>query len=214
MMMKKVVAFTCLILHAQLAQALQMILATMDKMCIAVMPIRVGSTVTVEYIVTGIGESNVDFDASVNGKVKQEFKQAKEGKAEMRATTKQPIDVCWQKTDKKSKKVNFLISQSLSDLDEKASPGTIESIGERIDGLLIKLDEISMQIQSQQDTEKTNLEISQQTISNHTWMSIAKMMIVLMVCAGQIYFTTSFFNKGGGARRSNNDINPFARSSI
>ena len=50
-----------------------MILSTMEPMCIEVVPERIGSNVEIGYIVTGIGESNVDFKATVNDNVKQEF---------------------------------------------------------------------------------------------------------------------------------------------
>ena len=48
--------------------------------------------------------------------------------------------------------------------------------------------------------------------SSQTWLSMMKMFLVCAICAGQVYFTTAFFNQGngrkGGAR--SNDINPFA----
>ena len=57
--------------------------------------------------------------------------------------------------------------------------------------------------------------VTQETASSQTWMNVFKMFLVLMVCATQIYMTTSFFNKGsGGSRRTPNDINPFGNNSI
>ena len=123
-----------------------MILSTNEQMCITIVPERIGSTVEIGYIITGIGETNVDFTASVNGAVKEEFKQSKEATAKVRANSKQPIIACWQKTDRKSKKVNFFITHSLTHLDEKADPDTVEALGERIEGLLTQLTSISMQI--------------------------------------------------------------------
>ena len=191
-----------------------MILASSEPMCVEVLPERIGSKVEIGYIVTGIGEDNVDFTATVNDVVKEEFKQTKEATATIRANSMQPIKACWQKTDRKSKKINFFINHSLSELDEKADPDTIEGLGEKFDGLLLKLTEISNQIVSSADQEIQYINTSQETNVFLTWMSILKMFVVLIVCGGQVYFTTSFFSKGQGTRRSNTDINPFAKSAI
>ena len=48
--------------------------------------------------------------------------------------------------DRKIKKVTFLISQHGDNLEDKATVSTIEEIGERINALEYKLDEISMGI--------------------------------------------------------------------
>ena len=65
-----------------------MILSTQEPLCININPERVGSTVEIGYIVTGIGETNVDFTASVNNVVKEEFKQTKEATSKIRANSK------------------------------------------------------------------------------------------------------------------------------
>ncbi len=80
--------------------------------------------------------------------MKEEFKQTKEATAKIRANSKNPIIACWTKTDRKSKKINFFINHSLAELDEKANPDTVEALGQRIEGLLMKLNSISMQITS------------------------------------------------------------------
>ena len=46
-----------------------------------------------------------------------------------------PIQICWQKLDSKSKKVNFLINQSMSALDDKAGVDTVENLQEQIESL-------------------------------------------------------------------------------
>ena len=56
--------------------------------------------------------------------------------------------------------------------------------------------------------------VTEDTASSQTWMNVLKMFLVLAVCAGQVYMTTSFFNRGNQGRRMQNDINPFAKSSI
>jgi len=46
-----------------------------------------------------------------------------------------PIQICWQKTDNKSKKVNFMINQSMAQLEEKAGVDTVENLQEQIESL-------------------------------------------------------------------------------
>ena len=77
------------------------------------------------------------------------------------------VDICWQKLDRKSKKVNFLISHGNAQLDEKADASTIEAVSENIEALQFKLDEISMNIVSQVETEKVHFERKSATHSPH-----------------------------------------------
>ena len=58
------------------------------------------------------------------------IKQASEGEASVRATSKKEMTICWQKLDRKSKKVNFLISQANQHLEDKATAETMEDVGE------------------------------------------------------------------------------------
>ena len=53
---------------------------------------------------------------------------------------------CWQRTDRKIKKVVFYFSEHGAELDDVASVSTIEEIGERIESLQYRLDEISLGI--------------------------------------------------------------------
>ena len=66
--------------------------------------------------------------------------------------------MCWTKLDRKSKKVNFLITQYGQHLEDKATVGTIEEVSAQIEALQFKLDQISMFITSQVETEKVHFE--------------------------------------------------------
>ena len=68
------------------------------------------------------------------------------------------MDICWVKVDQKSKKLNFMINQSMSNLDQKASVDTIENLNEQIESLQLKLDRISLNIQAQSDVEREHFE--------------------------------------------------------
>ena len=51
------------------------------------------------------------------------------GEMELKATTKKEFVLCWQKLDRKSKKVNFLISQTNQHYEDKATASTIDEVG-------------------------------------------------------------------------------------
>lgn len=81
-----------------------------------------------------------------------------EGQFSIKSVSKLDMKVCWRKLDRKSKKVNFMISQQNEHLDEKAGVNNIEELTEEIEHLQYKLDQISMNIVSQIETEKVHFE--------------------------------------------------------
>ena len=44
--------------------------------------------------------------------------------------------------------------------------------------------------------------VTASSASTQTWMSVLKMLLVLAVCAGQVYFITAFFSSQGGKAKS------------
>ena len=56
------------------------------------------------------------------------------GEHKLRVTLQDDIELCWQKLDRKSKKVNFVINQDKSK-SNKATPGSIEEIGSQIEAI-------------------------------------------------------------------------------
>ena len=72
-----------------------------------------------------------------------------------------------------------------------------------------------MNIASQREIERDHYQLTIDTSSSQTWLSVFKMFVVMAICGLQVYFTTSFFASGrnmGSGRK--NDINPFANSAI
>ena len=80
------------------------------------------------------------------------------GEHKLLVYNKKEVSVCWEKLDRKSKKVTFLIFQEGSNLDEKAGVDTVERISQQIEALQFKLDQISMNIVSQTESEKVHFE--------------------------------------------------------
>ena len=71
---------------------------------------------------------------------------------------KDDVVVCWRRLDSNEKTVNFVIYQQVHDPYNKATAETIEDVGAQIENLQFKLDEISMFVSTQVDTEKLHFE--------------------------------------------------------
>lgn len=71
---------------------------------------------------------------------------------------KAPVELCWTKLDKKSKKVNFLVTQNSVDLSKKATMETVDDLIKSIGDLQTQLDQISLNIVSQRDVESEHFE--------------------------------------------------------
>jgi hypothetical protein len=208
-------ALTLLSCFVSQVLGLQLILSTRDPHCVNVAPERTGAKITVTYTITGVNEDQISFKATQGDDELVAEDNIKDWKVEFRAKNKKPVNICWTKLDRKSKKVNFLIQQEKQALDEKASADTVEGVIDKIDNLAMKLDQISQNVAVQIEVEKSHFIITQDTTTNQAWMSFIKYAVIVIVCGAQIYMTTSFFSKGGAGRRtSNNDINPFSRQSI
>ena len=151
---------TSVLLLSQNAHALQMILSTREPQCLIIEPVRIGVNIDISFTISGVNETAVLFTAQQGEVEKSVIKNESSGEISFKADRKDNIEVCWQKLDRKSKKVNFLIAQQNQHLEDKATADTIEEVGSQIENLQYKLDEISMNIQSQVETEQVHFELT------------------------------------------------------
>ena len=59
---------------------------------------------------------------------------------------------------------------------------------------------ISRNIYIKNDIDKELTDITVESKSTQQWLSIIKMLLVLAMCAGQVYFVTLFFTTGSKKR--------------
>mmetsp|Transcript_29612 Transcript_29612/g.36737 ORF Transcript_29612/g.36737 Transcript_29612/m.36737 type:complete len:110 (-) Transcript_29612:422-751(-) len=93
-----------------LVQALSTILSTSDPNCIVVEPMRIGGVIDFKYTVSGVKEENVEFSIMSGDKEITRI-LGSEGEHKFRINKTNDLDVCWVRTDRKIKKVTFMISQ-------------------------------------------------------------------------------------------------------
>ena len=135
-MLKKVLILLC----SRAAVALQFVLNTADPWCIDVTPVSYTEGMTVTYTSTGVNEEQVKFTAT------QDLLQLEqiEGERDVTVTLKnrgsRAVTLCWQKLDRKAKKINFLVSQNQKDMNKKATQETIDDLQRTIEELQSKLD--------------------------------------------------------------------------
>ena len=97
-----------------------------------------------------------------------------------------PIDLCWKKTDRKSKKLDFSFKRNSAHSSEAADADTLDSLSEDLKLLQGELEEISRNIQKQKDIEEEHFNLAASSASTQTWMSILKMLMVIGICMIQI----------------------------
>ena len=128
--MKNLLAVLALVCMTQ-TYALQMILSTREPMCVLVTPnAATGQEVDISYTISGANEKDVLFTVQQQGKEIRRIEKESEGAINLKLYNKAELTVCWQKLDRKSKKVNFIINQHGANFADKATVSTIEDIGE------------------------------------------------------------------------------------
>ena len=121
-------------------------LTNKEPFCINIPPTHgSGEVLTVEYVISGISPKNTIFTATQKGKELERLKNIDSGRAVMKLENRKDVQACWSTAENKVKKINFMITHSLGD-DEKASPDTVEGIGQALEELQDRLEFISMQI--------------------------------------------------------------------
>ena len=95
--------------------------------------------------------------------------------------------------DKKVKKLDMNVKRNLAHSQDAADTQTLDSLSEDLKLLQDELEAISRNIQQQKDLEEEHFLLASSSASTQTWMSIVKMLIVLGICAGQVYLITNHF---------------------
>ena len=92
------------------------------------------------------------------------------------------IHVCWKKTDRKTKKLDFSFTRTTKFTHEKADKGTLDSLADDLKVLQTEIEAISRSIQKQKDVEEEHFSLAASAASTQTWMSILKMIMVIGIC--------------------------------
>ena len=121
------------------------------------------------------------------------------------------LQLCWQKTDKKSKKLDFVFKRNTALSDEAADLNTLDSLKDDLALLKDELEGISRNIQKKKDLEDEHSQLTQNAASRQTQMSILKMLIVIGICVGQVYMITQHFQ---GKQNKRHQVDPFSQGGV
>ena len=83
-------------------------------------------------------------------------KNRRENEVQVKANRDNKVSLCWQKLDKKAKKLTF--NFQLMDSQTIAGADTVEMLGQELQELQDKLDAVSRNVYLQQDIEKVHFE--------------------------------------------------------
>ena len=133
-------------------------LLTEQPMCISITPKSIVKGLQINYVVTGINENQVTFTASQNGNSLETVTGERSKELTLSNRGSSPVELCWQKLDRKGKVVNFMVFDPQADLDVKATADTVEGLQSKIEGLQNILDLIQLNIVSQRDIEKEHFD--------------------------------------------------------
>mmetsp|Transcript_6518 Transcript_6518/g.4646 ORF Transcript_6518/g.4646 Transcript_6518/m.4646 type:complete len:154 (+) Transcript_6518:20-481(+) len=145
------IVFTVLICE-QGTQALSTLLQEKKPYCFSFIA-EAAFPLSVSYMVTGINEDQVSFTAKQNNKVLAEVENGREQEIEIKPLKNGLIDLCWEKLDRKSKKLNFLVTSKQVTLENQVGSDTIEEVEQQLGDITRKLDQMSMNINVQKEVE-------------------------------------------------------------
>ena len=165
----------------------------------------------VDYLLTGINPEMVDFEARQDKSTAAKISEMRSQNLVVTSDNNNDIQLCWQKKDKKTKKLDFSIRRTTKLHREAADSSTLDGLLQDMKLLQGEVEEVSHNIQKQRDLEQEHFNLALGAASTQTWMSILKMGMVLGICALQIYLITSYFT---GNLNKRHQIDPFAENVI
>ena len=84
-------------------------LNTAEPWCLDVTPRSWTDGLTVSYTSTGIAEDQVKFTATQDQIVLEEVSGERDLVTTLKNRGNKPVTLCWEKLDRKAKKINFLV---------------------------------------------------------------------------------------------------------
>ena len=79
-------------------------------------------------MISGINDDQVTFTATQNGRELHKIQGVRDKVVALGNRGSADIQLCWEKSDRKSKKINFNILEAEGDLDAKATGDTVENL--------------------------------------------------------------------------------------
>ena len=106
------------------------------------------TSLEIDYQVTGISPEAINFEVRQSGQVIGNREGVRSATLEVSSVVQKQstMDLCWQKTDRKSKKLDFSFIRNVAHSDDAADINTLDSLVEDLKLLMDELDTISRNI--------------------------------------------------------------------
>ena len=135
-----------LLAFVELTQAIQILMKTNSWYCFEVISDK-NAQIDVDYMVTGINPEQVNFQARQSGQILADRDQQRSAIVDVKSMMDNAmLQLCWQKTDKKSKKLDFAFKRNTALSDEAADLNTLDSLKDDLALLKDELEGISRNI--------------------------------------------------------------------
>lgn len=83
---------------------------TPNPVCLTVQPKSLTQGLSVNFVITGYGDDQVTFTAMQDNQQLEKIIGERDKTLTLNNRGNKPVELCWSKNDRKSKLVNFLIS--------------------------------------------------------------------------------------------------------
>ena len=110
------------------SSAVQIMIKNNEWHCFEV-PADMKTTLDVDYLVTGMDPENTKFEARQSGEVLESKDNARSAFLTIRSNSPSDnIELCFQKTDRKSKKLNLMFKRNQAHSEDAADLNTLDSL--------------------------------------------------------------------------------------
>ena len=143
------------------ANAVQVMLKDNSWYCFEVAT-EAKTSLEIDYQITGISPEAVNFEVRQSGQVIGNKEGVRSATLEVSSVvnSQSTMDLCWQKTDRKSKKLDFAFVRNIAHSDDAADINTLDSLVDDLKLLMDELDTISRNIQKQKDLEQEHFDLA------------------------------------------------------
>ncbi|TNV78361.1 hypothetical protein FGO68_gene1399 [Halteria grandinella] len=156
------------------------------------------------YLVRGRNEDNVKFTIKrESGQTTTQLRQRELDVVE-RFDESGKLTACMQSHDEYTKTFNFFFEVKQDSKPKKGITLThIQEATEKLNNMQALFDKISRNIYLKNDFDKELTQRSIDSKQTQKWLSIIKMLLVLLISAAQVYFVTLFFTTGSKKLQQN-----------
>ncbi|CDW83037.1 emp24 gp25l p24 family protein [Stylonychia lemnae] len=155
-----------------------------------------------QYVVFGRGDHDINLHVK-SGSGEENFLRMRELKQSFKFQSNRRLELCFQSLDYHSKTIDFHAVVEDQEFLQSSGHVTINHIDEQMHKIKETLQQfrvVSSNIYYKSEQDEELQRASKSVISTFNWLSVIKLLLMLLVCGLQVYFVTQFFNNSASKR--------------